>query len=146
MSTIYQTKHFKIHELVDRKTFEEMGESAFTLFDINTLCALDDLREFFALPITVNNWFWGGEFEWRGYRTPLKAIELKAPRSMHRFGRAFDLDIKGVSAEEARKIIMENQDHNLLKIITRLEDGRSWVHFDTKVLPPSVKRIHLFLP
>ena len=137
-------KHFQAYELVDRETFERMGNSALSLFDPEALQALDDFREFFGVPVTINNWHSGGPFEWRGFRTPEKAAELGAPRSAHAKGRAFDCDIEGHGAEYARQIILANRNNPLLLRITRLESGVNWVHFDVMELPPGVERIHLF--
>jgi hypothetical protein len=137
-------QHFQPFELVDRLTFERIGDQAIVLFNPEALQALDDLREYFGVPITVNNWHSGGSFEWRGFRTPEKAIELGAPNSRHAKGDAFDLDVHGMIAEEVRLRIMENKNHPLLRRITRLEAGKSWVHFDVMELPQVVYRIHLF--
>jgi len=134
-------KHFQPRELVDRKTYEKMGDGCLILFDTNLLIALDDLREYFDRPITVNTWHYGGLFEWRGYRTPEKARQLGAPKSLHARGMAIDCDIEGYSAEQARRKILQNQDHELLSRIMRLEGKVSWLHFD---LLPVPDRIHVF--
>jgi hypothetical protein len=137
-------KHFQAHELVDRATFELLGDKAFDLFVPRALQAADDLREYFDVPITINNWHSGGEFEWRGFRTLQKAAELGAPHSKHALGEAFDCDIYGTTAEEARRRILADKDHALLRLITRLETRVNWLHFDVAELPYGVSRIYLF--
>jgi hypothetical protein len=134
-------QYFKAYELVDRLTYEKMGENALSLFTPEILEALDGVREYFDEPITVNNWFSGGKFQWRGYRTPEKAKMLGSPNSEHAKGNAFDFDIKGISAEEARRVIKLNQNDPLLRGIMRLEANVSWVHIDCK---PVNNRIYLF--
>jgi hypothetical protein len=136
-------KYFKTYELVDRATYESVGDEALTLFfNPNALQALDDLREFFGSSITVNDWYWRkGGFQWRGYRTPKKAAELRSPYSQHRYGNAFDCDIKGYTAEQARHMIILNKDDILLSKIMRLEAKVTWLHFDLK---PVENRIYLF--
>ena len=134
-------KHFQLQELVSKETFDAMGEDAWHLFSAEALIALDDLRDFFGLPITVNDWAEGGEFQWRGYRTPEKATALGSPNSRHRFGDAFDCDIRGVTADHARAMIIAAKNNPYLIRIQRLEEGVNWVHFD---LMPVAKRIHLF--
>lgn len=134
-------KHFKLKELVDKKTFETMGEEAWKLFKPDALQALDDLREFFGFPVTVNNWHAGGTLQWRGFRTKEKAAALGSPNSRHAVGDAFDLDVAGKTAKEVRAIIVAEKNHPLLKKIMRLEDNVSWVHFDLK---PVQNRIYLF--
>lgn len=134
-------RYFQLYELVDRHTYETQGDAAWGLFNPEALIALDDLREYFNVPVTVNNWYNGGPFQWRGYRTPEQAIKNGAPNSQHRFGNAFDLDVQGVPATNARQIILDNQNHNLFCRIQRLEGKVSWVHFD---LLPVANRIYVF--
>jgi hypothetical protein len=132
-------KHFTLAEIVDRTTFETLGNKAWSLFNEEALNALDDLREYFNTLITINTWARGGTSEWRGYRSP--ACPIGATHSQHRLGNAFDCTIKGYTAAEARSEIIAHQDNELLKRIMRLEDKVSWVHFD---LMPVDNRIHLF--
>ena len=132
-------KHFDISELVDKKTYFDQGEKAFAYFDEDALIMLDDLREFFGSPVTVNNWKNGGKFQWRGLRNPSSPVYSQG--SMHSKGSAFDCDIKGYTAEDARKIILANQNHELLKRIMRIEADVNWLHIDNK---PVSKRIYLF--
>jgi len=139
-------KYFTPYELVSRAVFEKVGENVFDLFDDDALQALDDLREYFSCPIIVNNWHSGGEFQRRGFRTHAeqRAVNPKAMRSAHLYGKAFDCDIQGHTAEQARHKIMSNQDSPLLCRIMRLEADVSWLHFDVLELPKGIKRIHLF--
>ena len=145
-------KYFKTYELVDQKTFETMGENALTLFTPEILIALDNVREFFGEPMTVNNWHEGGPFQWRGYRTFAEAdILLHLPpgthpgQEQHAAGNAFDFDVHGMTAEEVRQTIVLNKDNPLLVNITRLEANVSWVHMDAKALVLPQTRIHVFL-
>lgn len=131
--------HFIIQELVDRATFEKFGEQAWMLFNPIALEALDDLRRFFNAPVIVNNWHEGGQFQYRGFRP--RSCSIGAEYSQHRFGNAFDCDIQGVTAQEARKKILENQDNLLLFQITRLEDKVNWVHMDCANIDDRIKVI-----
>lgn len=137
-------KYFKAYELVDKKTYEKMGEEALTLFTPEILIALDGIREYFEEPITVNNWHSGGQFQWRGYRTPAKAKALGSPNSEHAKGNAFDFDIHGMTAQEVRQNIIINKNNPLLQNITRIEANVSWVHIDCKKLVLPKERIYLF--
>jgi hypothetical protein len=87
-------KHFQPFELVDRKTYELMGEKALELFTPEILEALEGVREFFDRSIMVNTWYNGGRFQWRGYRTKEHCAMLGSPNSEHGKGNAFDFDIK----------------------------------------------------
>jgi hypothetical protein len=135
-------KYFKLNELVDRDTFQTLGEKAWGLFNPEALKALDDLREYFAVSITVNDWSRGGTMQWRGYRSAQCPIGAKY--SQHRQGNAFDCTIKGYTAAEARSVIIASQENDLLKRIMRLEDKVDWVHFDLGLPPKGKERIYLF--
>jgi hypothetical protein len=144
-------KHFQSYELVDKQTYEEAKFDPFTLFEPDALTALDDLREFFGVPLVCNNWHSGGPFQWRGARTPDKCIELGAPHSAHMADpskgilcKAFDLDVEGMTAGDARRLIVLAKDTHLVKLIQRLEGGISWVHFDLAAPPKGESRIYTF--
>jgi len=132
-------KYFHPYEIVDRATYDRFGIASFNLFNPDALQALDDLREFFDAPVVVNNWKTGGSFQWRGLRN--SRYPKFNPGSQHSFGNAFDLDVHGYTAEEARAKIIENKDSPLLSKIMRLEGGVNWVHFD---LLPVINRIYVF--
>ena len=136
------SKYFKIEELVPKDTFEKYGDDCWKYFTDNSLRMLDGVREFFEKPVTVNNWLWGGNLQYRGYRPP--DCPIGAPFSYHKSGRAFDFDVKGMSAEEVRRHILDNQDDLLLIWIERMEKDVSWVHVDTGSLPTGKGRIYLF--
>ena len=132
-------KYFRIEEVVDPESYKILGEGAFELFNPDALIALDNLREFFDAPVTVNTWHTGGSFKYRGYRPP--DCKVGAKMSQHRFGNAFDCDIRGYTAEEARRKIIENQNNPLLEKIMRMEGNVGWIHIDLKPVP---KRIYVF--
>lgn len=132
-------RDFKLEELVDKTTFQTLGEKAWDLFNPETLIALDDLREYFNASITINDWARGGQSQWRGYRSA--TCPVGALHSQHRLGNAFDCTIKGWSAANVRAEIIAHQDNELLKRIMRLEDKVSWLHFDLMKVD---NRIHLF--
>jgi hypothetical protein len=124
--TCYIPKHFKAYELVDRKTYNKWGERSFMFFDPRLLYTLDQIREHFGKPVTVNTWKQGGKFQWRGLRNP--ACPEYSVYSMHTLGRAVDFTVKGISASKVRQEILKHADK--FEFITRIEDGVSWVHMD----------------
>ncbi|MEL4402212.1 D-Ala-D-Ala carboxypeptidase family metallohydrolase [Shewanella algae] len=129
---MYVCKHFKIYELVDRKTYNDRGEKAWQLFDPRLLKLLDQLRELFDAPITINNWYWGGQFSNRGLRT--SASPYYRPYSQHSFGRAVDFDVKGLTADQSREKIIEWFNNGILEIDSiTLELGVNWVHLDVRL-------------
>jgi hypothetical protein len=128
MREFYKCKHFDIKELVDKQTYDKFGEQAWMFFDDRILITLDNIREYFNKPVTVNNWSVGGSYDSRGLRRPTDPTG--ASFSQHRFGRAIDFSVKDMTADEVRKIILDGQDNSLFQYIKRIEKDTSWVHID----------------
>lgn len=134
--TFYQCKHFRIYELVDPITHSRFGERSWMFFHPPALKMIDGIWEFFndyrgiKTTVIINDWYWGGRFQWRGLRTP--DCTIGGNLSQHRLASAFDQDIEGVPAEEARKIILANQNHRFLKLINCIEADVNWLHADTR--------------
>jgi hypothetical protein len=135
-------KYFLLHEILDRATFEKWGKQGWILFNPDALEALDGLREFFNAPVKVNDWYGGGAMQYRGYRP--EDCPVGAIHSEHKKGNAFDCDVKGYTAEEARRIVLENQDNPLLGKIMRMEDKVNWIHFDLGRIPEGKEKIYIF--
>lgn len=123
----YIPKHFKIQELVTPSIYKVLGNRSLIVMDARILYTADILREHFGKSITINNWHKSGNFSQRGFRD---SSSVGATYSQHRYGRALDMDIKGVTAEEARVEIVKNRDK--FKYITTLESDVSWLHIDCR--------------
>jgi hypothetical protein len=123
----YTPKYFAIWELVPPEIYDDMKDSAFILFDDRLLRAADCIRERFDKPMTVNNWKLGGPYQQRGFRTTQIGIAKHSP---HRYGRAIDFDISGLTADMVRKEILANQQHDDMVLISGMEMGTSWIHVD----------------
>lgn len=116
------------HELVPEayyRKFEATPEKFFNLFDDRALRTLQQLRDHFG-PAVVNNWAAGGKNQYRGWR-PFNC-EVGATLSQHKFGRAFDVNFSGTTAEDARRYILANPEK--FPFIRRIERDVSWLHFD----------------
>ncbi len=139
-------KYFQIYELVDEKTWRTIGDKAWELFKPDALIMLDNFREFIGVPCSVNNWYGatGGYAtrQFSGFRP--EDCPIGAKHSQHKLGNAFDVHVKDMNADDARKRILADKDNPLLLNITRLESGVAWVHMDAMVLPAGLKRIHVF--
>lgn len=129
---MYRPKYFKIQELVDHPTYERRGEKAFELLDERALMMLDEVREHFGKPVTVNNWAWNPNgFNYRGFRA--HDCPVGASLSQHKLGRAFDFDVQGMTADEVRtEIIRARKEEGKFKYIGGLELGVNWVHMDCR--------------
>ncbi len=130
---MYIPKHFKLYELVSKVDYESLGTRCWQLLDERMLITLDTLREIAGAPITVNNWYYGGSLNWRGLRTAAYYGSLQKyadSRSMHKYGKAFDADIKGLTAEQARQLVYAHKD--ALPFVSFVEDNVNWLHCDTR--------------
>lgn len=143
----YRPTHFIAQEFLPPREFNQWGERGMYLFmDVRVLITADQIREFFGARVRINDWEWDGHLRNRGYRPDSYYDQQKTPAyksgSQHRFGRAADCEIQGVSAVDARDVIMNHQDK--FPWIRRLEDDVKWLHFD--VANTFHHGIHLFKP
>lgn len=132
----YKPEHFTIKELVDKKTYEMFGERSLMFFQPNALKMLDGVREFLNVQIIVNDWAFGGNYQFSGYRA--KWVEIGGTHSQHRLCSAFDLKPKGMTIVEAFNKIIFNKDNLLVNLITAIEDisfTPTWLHIDCRNIP-----------
>lgn len=132
-----KSKYFKIQELVSKKVYNRYGENAWMFIDTKLIKVLDTLREHFNRPITINNWMWGGTLEQRGLRTNLDELVKKKTEkgtlyiSQHILGKAADLNVKGLTAEQVYEEILKNKDKfYLISRIENIDSTPTWVHID----------------
>lgn len=136
--------HFTLEEIVDQRTFNRYGIDCWQLFPPGSLTMLENVREFFGVPLTCNNWHTGGPFQFRGYRPAWCNVGAKG--SPHRKGRGWDVDVANLTAEQARQKIIADQNNPLLANIKRLEGGVNWLHLDDFEPPQGKNRIYVFHP
>lgn len=122
-------KFFQVSELVCGHTFSRWGERSWQFLDTEYLHNLLVIRrDILQLPMTCNH----AGAEQRGLRCnrcELVKEQTKPYLSSHVLGKAGDFTVTGLTAEEARRRIKENE--RLLPYPLRLEAGVSWLHFDT---------------
>lgn len=120
---------FDVSELVCPHTYKRFGESSWQFFDTNTLHTLLVLRrDILCVPMTIN----AGDSTQRGLRCNLCSIvkgQKKQYLSAHLMGKGFDVISSQITAQEMRYKIFENAEK--LPVPIRIEDGVSWLHFDT---------------
>jgi len=126
----YIPKHFVTQELVYPEIYRKLGDKALLLMSDKILITADKLRDFFGVPVTINNWHTGGQFQNRGLRD--KNSSVGALKSEHKLGNALDLDVQGKTSEQVRKIILANKNNEAFKFITRMELKVNWTHIDCK--------------
>lgn len=128
-------KYFSIKELVCQHVYNKYREdqiwSFFSMQSLETLLVLR--RDILKVPLVINSW--KDNYTQRGLRCNLCAIPKERTRlekvymSAHCTGEAFDITVKGMSAEEARKKIASLED--FLPYPIRLEKDVTWLHIDT---------------
>lgn len=117
----YIPDFFAWHELMPSEKYKPYW---LYLMDMRLLITLDAMRMYYGVPITVNDWYWGGQYSLSGLR-PMNT-DVGAKFSMHKFGLAFDAKVKGVDAEKVRNDIRAGN----FPLITCIEKDVSWNHCD----------------
>lgn len=96
------------------------------LLDRRLVMADQLLRDRFG-PVTINNWWHGGNRNWSGIRTP--ESPYFSPTSQHSWGRASDKLFQNATAAEVRAYIRGMYGE---LGITCIEENVSWVHSDVR--------------
>lgn len=127
------SKNFSIQEFCPPEVFNAYGTSSTWFIQPQLIVLAQFIRDYFAAAMTINNWDRGGILKERGYRVPSSTTGSKV--SQHKRGAAIDFNIKGLSADEVRKRILNDQATFLAQGLTTIEDedySPTWVHCDTR--------------
>ena len=136
-------QYFKPYEIVSKYDFDFGTEDdIYALFTDEIKAVMVHIRESVGLPMIINNWKNGGQFQFRGYRNA--SCSVGAKKSQHRDGNAFDFHFKGHTGEEGRNFIIQKAMQGLPYPI-RIEEGVNWCHVDCKKVNNSHK-INYFRP
>jgi hypothetical protein len=125
--------NFYLHEFVPIHIYNRYGDKSRWFIRPEVIKLAEFYRQYFKSPVTVNNWFWGGRFQERGYRVP--ETKTGSRYSQHKLGGAFDCNIRGISPDEVRSEILANSDIFMNAGLTTLEHGDyapTWVHSDVR--------------
>ena len=125
--------YFRIEELVPQAVFLALGRASIELISPVAFTMLNQAREILGVSLTVNNWFWGGNRQYSGFRPHeyyTNIADYLKSRSQHKYGRAFDFIPKGMSTKDAIKMLIEN--HHSGSLISFIEIDRDWVHIDCR--------------
>ena len=123
------SKYFDKQELLSKHVYNSGGGYELLHHDLQNLVVW--IRESLGRPMFANSWAIGGQFSQRGYRTnddPVCKVQKFATGSAHFKGMALDFDVKGMTAEQVRKWLYENQEDAPVRF--RVEKGVNWVHVD----------------
>ena len=126
---------FAIHELVPKALYGKYGDKAILCLDSRVTNFLAYVRPRWGVPLTVNNYGYGGDREWSTLRTPNSP--WYNPISQHTFGRALDSVSRHMTAQEMRDDI--KSDPWLLDVLEvdsiTIEEDVDWLHIDFRIQP-----------
>lgn len=135
--------YFTIGELVCPHILNEWGARSWQYLSTDYLHALLIIRrDILKAPMLCNN---GTTYTQRGMRCNRCQIvknKLKLYVSSHLLGKAGDFSVEGMTAEQAREKIKENED--LLPCPVRLEGDVTWLHIDTLPQEGITDKVYIF--
>lgn len=124
--------HFDLREFIPEQIYKTYGDQSIWFVDIRLVEGMEWLRTFFAAPITINNWHVGGTFQYRGFRSPQATVGARL--SQHKFGRACDFNVQGMTAPQVFEAIKSDwaviSKHTFFTTIEDVSDTPTWVHLD----------------
>ena len=126
-------ENFIIQEFVPKEIYEKFGERSIQFVDPKIIQVVQTLRELLGKSITVNNWHSGGQYNESGFRTP--NTSTGAGLSQHKFGRAADIKVDGMTSKEVYDFIIKHKAFLMPKGLTTLENINAtptWVHCDVR--------------
>lgn len=127
---MYKSKYFKLYELLPKELYKN-EEEGWSFIDERLLITIDKIRELLGVPLTCNNWYWGGKRNYSCVRTKNSAEYRYGSYHSLRDDRkvmAIDVISTKMTAQEMRDKIKENA--KSLPYPIRLEKGCSWLHCD----------------
>lgn len=127
------SKNFSDYEFVPPEIYQQYGRRSRWFIDPTMVHVAQFIREWFDAPTTINDWKWGGDLKSRGYRTPETMVGSKY--SQHKLANAIDISVSGLTADEVRLEILNNQDAFMDLGITTIEHpaySPTWVHLDKR--------------
>ncbi len=126
---------FNVKELVPKKAWDSQKAYALGLLRPKLIQAILLYRDWFDTTVWINTWPYSnapGNFHQRCYRF-LDGVGARYSR--HKYGMAFDSNVKGLTAAFVYKEIMDNQSDFYNMGFTTIEDieiARTWGHLDIR--------------
>jgi hypothetical protein len=126
--------NFSLEEFVPKELFQQFGDKSIWFIDKRIIDIAEAIRNRFGKAVTINNWHVGGQLNNRGFRMPDTSVGGKL--SQHKFGRAIDVNVAGVTVKEVYDDIVNNYSGIYQKLgVTTLEDiafTPTWTHIDCR--------------
>lgn len=130
-------KYFTIQELVPLEIFNRFGSKSIMFIDLDIVRCADLFRELVGSPVNVNDWWNNGLYSESGFRMPDTTTGGKL--SQHKFGRALDLKVKGMTSKQMAEVIFSAEKDFMSLGLTTIEDPifttgihQDWLHIDSR--------------
>lgn len=131
-------------QVVPPSMYNRWGVQALDKMDQRILMFIDEFRKDCGVPLTCNDWAWGGSFSQRGVRDVNQYgtyEKMAASRSDHICGRGSDLVSSKLTGHQLRLKFMEREDYYFEKYginfleVGELADGSamSWIHVSINI-------------
>lgn len=127
------SNNFFLTEFVPKNIYEQFGEKSIWFVDPRIITIAQFVRDTFGLPVTINNWWDGGQYNESGYRTP--HTKTGGDLSQHKFGRAVDIKIDGMQPKEIYDHILSHENIFTavgVRAIENIISTPTWVHLDCR--------------
>lgn len=128
------TDNIYLDEVVHPSIYSARGEKSIELLDMRIIVGAQSIRDIIDRPMIFNNWWDGGKLQNRGLRPFDAAVGAKF--SQHKYGRAVDFHVPGMTIAQIHEVIMAHENQLLgAGLITTIEDKRdtpTWVHIDCR--------------
>lgn len=127
------SENFDLREFVPKSIYDMFGERAVQFVDKRIVDVVQLLRDLTGKPIVVNNWHTGGQYSESGYRVP--DTKTGAKYSQHKFGRAADVKVEGMTPKEVVALIIKNEKVFMgfgLTTIENTDATPTWTHLDCR--------------
>jgi len=124
----YESIYFEVWEYVPPEVYKQFGEESWWFVNPMLVQMDDALREYFGVPVTINNWKNGKDRVASGFRPA--SCTVGAALSQHRLGNASDKIFKGLDPLNVQQEILSHP--SVFPFITGIEIGVSWVHTDVR--------------
>ncbi len=124
--------NFWLWEFFDQETYEGRSLNVLIgILDPKIICLSQFIRERYGRAVTISNWKNGGRYQDSGFRS--RNCQIGAEFSQHRFGRACDYKVDGLTPLEIRRDIREHYPLFRDKGLTTIEQGtKTWNHCDVR--------------
>ena len=127
------TENFYLQEFVTPYLYKKWKERSVIFVDERMIYLAQWIRDRFGKPMTINNWHSGGKFKYRGVRPA--NCSIGASKSQHKYGRAIDFHVIGISEKEIHEDIKDNQREYYnygLRAVESIEKAPVWMHLDCR--------------